>query len=281
MTNIATVYDSIAENYFSDNHLTTKFLYLIQDFFMSNAVLSVKKYNPKLLKDMNVLVAGAGSTGNSRQTTGVLDKLRGIEDSSLDCEKITYLDISKGALASLSHGHYEAISKHGLGTHIPGKFVQGDARELCDLFGENAFDIVLAGLCDHIEPWQLFFKEVYLVLRENGAFITTYPAKEIFKTIRENIYRIPSNKTRFKNGENTFILESVIVDVNELKEMYESFCFRHVQTTNINHSDKYVEEQPFLRAQNYAPSPTIVKAATIIGKPLEEIPVLTGGLGFK
>lgn len=277
---ITITYDKLGGDYYSNSHSTTKCMYLLQDTFMTASVVSTRKFNPKLLSEMEVLVAGAGSTGNSRQvTSGGLDDSRESNDQTLDPHRITYLDISRQALTALYNDHAETLLK--CGGYVPGKFVQGDASRLDGIFKKGSFDVVIAGLCDHILPWTAFFDGVKYVLRKNGALITTYPAKEIFTTIREKIYGIPSDKTRFVVDDQELMLDSLSVTDTGLEEMYRSAGFRNIQTIDIFHQNDLNQEQPFLKAQGYQPSKTLQEAAELISKSLEQIPILVGGIRSK
>ena len=54
-------YDKLADSYTS-KHRTTWFFSLIQDVFLTNAILSTRKINPKNLEDMDVLNIGCGKS---------------------------------------------------------------------------------------------------------------------------------------------------------------------------------------------------------------------------
>ena len=281
-TSIDEVYDLLADSYLSEQHSTTKFLYLIQDKPLTDLVASVRKHNKLPLGFLEVLVVGAGPTGNSRQTTsGEIPGARDIpKDEALDYDKITYLDISKRTLEYLRGSHAETIFSCG-GMYVPGRFVIGNALELSQMFLEYSFDIILAGMCDHIDSQEKFYSEAMKVLGKNGALITTYPAKELNTVIREEIYNISSDQTRFIIKGREYKLPSKIVTNKELKEMYLDSGFDHITTKNIYFKRSQVEKDPFLKSQDCKPSETVLKAAKMLKKRLDRIPILVGGIGFK
>lgn len=280
MTGVVTkTYDALGSDYAGNTHRTTQFLYALQDSFLNAALQSVqaRRENTKPLGAMDVLVVGAGSTGNARQVTGVVNERAGVDNTSLNPDRITYLDLSKGALDALIESYADTMSRSG-GIRIPGTFVQGDALELSMLFGGARFDVILGGLCDHILPWQQFFEEVQHSLKENGAFICTYPARGIFEVIRREIYGIPIDKTRFRVGDSQYVLDSLALDTEQLAAMLHTAGFKTTVISDIMYSP---DDESSWVTQVSHPSQTILEAAQRIRKPLEDIPILVGGVGLK
>ncbi len=157
----------------------------------------------------------------------------------------------------------------GIDQALYGGYIVGDAQLMPVASGSQ--EIVFAALCDGIPDQKAFFSEAMRVLKPRGALITTYPAAELNRFIREQIYHISTDTTRFVIEGKTHIIPSKTLTPEELHEMYQNAGYIAIETKNIMHN----------RSSNVAPSPTIRTALDRMGKSISEVPILVGGVGFK
>ena len=310
------VYNQLGNEYYSSMHKTVEFFNRVQEGVLKNFLLTAQSKLSIPFQEMKVLNVGPGTEGNNSLMMGRPDQQGHGKDAGFNPRNITYLDISAGALQSLQSELRKTVERYGgvvmsqywdSFDRIPldqrrelraeymrgsqerkekiirlanldvvdddqlGIYIVGDGQKLEASLQENTQDIVFAALCDHIPDQRMFFEQAQRVLRHGGALITSYPATELNKAIREKIYGIDANSTRFMIDGKPHLLPSRTVTQEELLSMYEQVGFEDVLT----------EDVLFNSGLEFEPSETIKKGMSLVGKSIEQIPILVSGVGFK
>lgn len=142
--------------------------------------------------------------------------------------------------------------------------IKGDAEHLTDYFSAERFDVVLAPFCDHILSHKRFFTEVYKVLRANGSLIASFPDKEFSNLVRSHYFNVNENETRFRVNGDCYIVPSYLYSPSEIKELLSEVGFSSVKTRIVNAGEN----------GDHEPTKYIQKASSLLGKPIEEVPVI-------
>lgn len=264
-------YEKMGAEYASSKHKTVESFNLVQERFVKQLILNAQDRLNIPIKDIKLLNVGSGASGNTRITTGFLN----IENNriALDPRNITYLDIAESALKSNRDGLLDTLASMGAwgdDAQFAGMHIVANAEQLP--VKNESQHIVMSALCDHVMDQEKMYQEAMRTLVPGGSFITTYPAKMLNATIRENIYRIDSRYTRFIVDGHEHLVPSKLMMPGELESIYAQAGFVNVQINDIYHDSK----DPCQKL-----SPTILDALKILGRTSDEVPILISGFGQK
>jgi len=265
------IYDAFGDNYYSPKHRTIRYFNAIQTLPIRIAFSEQASFLDKPLEDLDILNIGVGNGQHCEQlclpiySTAFGERVR--------WDKITDLDISTTMLAAAKR-NYPSIGWQNKSGEGEPKQVVGDALELSDLFPADSFDIVLAGLCDHVEDQRLMYREVLKVLRPDGRFIATYPHRQLMTTIRRDIYGIDPEFTRFLIGGKNYLVPSYTPEPEDIEKLLRGSGFKVVRCENLHHDLRF-------DYHNQSLSNTVKQAQEKMDRPLEEVPILVIGIGRK
>lgn len=256
------MYDELSGNYLSPGrNSTTTFFRNIQHKPINNFLREVFKKTGWYYGDSKLHIVGAGPEGNFEEFISI-HRLVGPLLDEVDTRSVTYLDASAVMLAVCQEhisNRYSRLRQ--------GMFLKARAEELSSVVEENSQHIVLGALCDHFDQDE-FFREAWKVLKPGGALITTFPADGINRVVREQLYGISSAHTRFVLKGEPVLIPSQLMTTARLSRLYNATTFADVQTKEV-------------KTGVHAPSQTVLEAAKLLAEPVEEIPILIAGLGFK
>lgn len=259
------VYDHLATGYLSPGRRSTTTVFRELQHIPIREFLYEASRRIDYFSAMKYLVVGAGPVGNIDELISNHRCIGSYLDET-DARNITYLDASPVILGLCR----EAVSStvRQLCRHWdPGHFVNGLAEALENFIPCSSYDVVLAALCDHFVPDE-FFRSSMKVLKPGGGLITTYPAAQINGVVREKIYNIPATHTRFViDGEDRLVPSHLMTEAS-LQELYARHGFEQICVKGI-------------ACGAHEPSETLMQAAQMIDRPLESLPILIAGCGYK
>ena len=256
------MYDALAGNYLSPGrNSTTTFFRNIQRSEIACFIRKACEKANRYYGDSKLLIVGAGPQGNFEEYSN-LHRLVGPLLDEIDTRNVTHLDASASMLSVCQEYVSSQLSGLRLGT-----FVKGTAEQLTCAIEPSSQDVIVGALCDHFTQDD-FFREAWCALKPGGALITTFPADGINRVIREQLYGIDSGYTRFMLNGNPVLVPSQLMTSVNLLELYKAQSFVDVQTKSV-------------RAGNFVPSQTILTATEHLTDPLEDVPILIAGVGFK
>ncbi len=279
--NVRLFYDSIGEQYKTPVHKTVTFFAMTQRGELMSSIERIARRMKRAPSEMEVLNIG---TGNGEQRETLCYYMRSLRGYGIDPRKMVDLDLSMKMLKSARRRF--PILDYGDEVYTAPKQLQADAAHIP--IEDESLDVVLAALCDHIEPQGAFFAEANRVLRKNGCLITTYPAKALSRVIRRDIYGIDESTTRFVHEGSVFEIPSFTPSTKELRELFSSagFCVELCKLLYAadGHGSSFLDNfghyGPYM-AENGKPS-TIRCAQRIMGlESAGEIPVIALGVGIK
>lgn len=237
------VYDNIGDTYTSE-HETVRYFSALEQFQLQAALMvqSVRIHKrPEKLKVLNI---GTGDGSQYHLSTHI---------AYINKNNYYELDISKVMLSNS-----ESQNK-----------ICGNALNMP--FKDKSFDIVIAGLCDHLEP-KHFFNESFRILNDQGALAVTYPHKELMDTIRKDIYNIDPVFTSY-DGRTLLRSHSMMPD--NVSQLYKVSGFSSQEINNLN------QDNWMLYYENSRVSETIKQAAKLLHKDPKNMPILVFGFGVK
>jgi SAM-dependent methyltransferase len=260
---IKELYDAIGIDYLSKKHRTVRYFNAIQCVSIINTLREHAWNNQRCLEELDVLNIGVGNGQHRGQLCGSLCDALSAGERVLH-DRMTDFDISEVMLQSAFKGDNEST--------LP-RQVLGDAVELSGYFAPESFDIALAALCDHIKDQKRMYAEVLKVLRPGGVFIVTYPHKGLMTTIRRDIYGIDPAFTRFTIENRNYTVPAYAPLPEDVEDLFHDAGFKNVVCKNLYHSA--------LHHHDRLVSDTVRKAGQIIGKSVDEIPILVMGVGTR
>ena len=259
------VYDHLAAGYLSPGRRSTTTVFRELQHAPIRELLQKVVHRGQYYSDMRYLIVGAGPLGNADELVHA-HQLVGPYLDEMDPSHITYLDASSVVLAHCKEFVWGVVGKLFSGKQ-PGVFVGGFAETLGKSVPDGSQDVVLGALCDHFEPDD-FFSSSMQVLKPGGVLITTYPADGINRVVRKRIYKIPTSRTRFVIDGEEHLVPSYLMTEARLRELYAQHGFEHVGTKAIV-------------CGLHLPSETLKQAARLLNRPIELLPVLVAGIGYK
>jgi SAM-dependent methyltransferase len=265
------IYDSFGKSYYSPKHRTIRYFNAIQTFPIRIAFSEQAMFLKKSLEELDILNIGVGNGQHCEQLC--LPTFDIVFGERARWDKITDYDISPAMLAAAKRYYPSKEWQTKTGEREP-KQITGDALEISDYLPPESFDIVLAGLCDHIEDQEKMYAEVLKVLKPDGIFITTYPHKKLMTTIRRDLYGIDPSFTRFKINEQDCLVPSYIPEPKDIEKLLNITGFNVVEAESLQHDSNFDHHNGNI-------SNTIRHAQEKIGKSLEEIPILVFAIGRK
>jgi SAM-dependent methyltransferase len=296
-TNVTSVYDLLGEDYFSKKHRSVEFNNDVQRFPIIYACIHQAKRLNRPLEELDVLNIGVG--GGQQRSDLCICSL-GLGCGRVSDHRLVDLDVSQTMLEVASElfpskGFLEKLEK----TKENVKQVKGDATDLTRYFNNDSFDIVVAALCDPIEPQEKMYHGALKVLKKDGIFITTYPHKDLATVIRRNIYHINLRYTRYKIDDKEYIARSYAPLPEDVSDLFMRTGFTDIQTRTLKaDSIFYNEIDPkgmhkvddnywwygeagTCPGHRYVIPDTMMKAREKLGLPIGELPVLVFGEGRK
>jgi SAM-dependent methyltransferase len=297
--NVTSVYDRLGETYRSDEHKSVRFYNDVQRSpIYFECVAQAKKLN-KPLKELDVLNIGVGG-GQQRFDLCIYGT--GLGYGRLSDHKLVDLDNSQNMLdVSKKIFPKKAFLESIENTKENIKQVKGDARELDRYFKEDKFDIVVAALCDHIEPQEKMYCDALKVLKKDGIFITTYPHKKLSNVIRKDIYGIDPSCTRYIIDGKEYLLHSYAALPEDVSGLFRGTGFTDIKTRTLTADyifftglDVELHREPrasgacwwdgkvgTCSGHKYVIPDTMMKAREKLGISIGELPILVFGRGRK
>jgi len=249
------------------------------------------------MEELDVLNIGVG-TGQNRSDLCIYSL--GLCGERVSDHKLTDFDISdvmRYAAMKLIPSTISLARTKGYERHVTS--IRGDATFLSNHFEENMFDVVLAGLCDHIHPQEKMYREVFKVLRKGGIFIVTYPHKDVATVIRTEIYGIDPNYTRYIIDGKQYTLRSFAAKPRDVARLFKKTGYivppyvatpMHLMNVCKNSEPSMDEGLGYSRTLRVYDAPTAVIPQTFMEAwkkmkakvpCLGELPVLVFGEGAK
>lgn len=268
---IKKVYDEFGYSYYSREHKTIGYFNMIQAFTIRIAFSEQASFLKKKLEEVDVLNIGVGNGQHCEQLC--LPIYKHAMGERVRWDRITDFDISSVMLEAAKRYYpnkkWQKENKEG-----EPKQIQGDVLYLSDYVSSESFDIVLAGLCDHIQDQETMYNEILKVLKPKGILITSYPHKDLMTNIRKDIYQIDPSFTRYDIRGKMYLVPSLTVYPKDITDLFVKTGFEVVKSENLYHNINF-------DLHNDSLSDTVKKAQKIQNKKLEDIPILVFGVGRK
>ncbi len=299
--NITSVYDRLGETYCSSKHKSVKFSNDVQKPSLYYECVAQAERLDKSLEELDVLNIGVGG---DRQRIDlclhrdIFGQGRVSEHKLVDFDiSQVMLDYAKKALPSKTYLKIVEKTKENI------KQVKGDATELEKYFKKDTFDIIVAALCDHIQPQEKMYCGALNVLKEEGVLITTYPHKKLATVIRKDIYGINPSCTRYIIDGKEYLLHSYAALPEGISDLFTRTGFIDVQSRTLTANNIFLgraymagvrgakkaktsstfwwEGKGTCPSYGYAVPETMWKARDLLRVPMDELPVLVLGRGRK
>jgi len=258
------IYGAMAERYLHGK-TTTLFREVQSDQIRTFLAKARGTAEGKWYSEMSYLIVGPGPAGNVEEWINQ-SILCGPYLDEVNPVNITYLDNSPVVL-ELCKKFVRGEVRKRVGKEGCGNFVLGSGEELGQHFSPNTFDVVIAALCDHLQI-ETFFREAHLVLKPGGALITSLPADGINRVVRERIYQIPPDYTRFNIEGLPHLVPSRLMTTEALRELYRQQQFVSADAVEVS-------------AGSIPASETIKQAAAMTGSDHQQTPLIVVGYGIK
>jgi SAM-dependent methyltransferase len=216
---VKSVYDKMGDDYRSDEHESIRLSNDVQRIPIIRSVRRQTRRLGKAMEELDVLNIGVGSGQNRSDLCIYSLAFCGERVSDY---KLTDFDISdrmRYAAMKLIPNTMSLARTKGFERYATS--IRGDATCLSNHFEENMFDVVLAGLCDGINPQEKMYREVFKVLRKGGIFIVTYPHKDVATVIRTKLYKIDPKYTRYIIDGKKYILRSFAATPNDITRLFK------------------------------------------------------------
>jgi len=228
---IKSVYDRLGETYYSSKHKSVKFNNDVQKRSLYYECVAQSERLNRPLEELDVLNIGVGG-GLQRIDLCLHRDVFG--QGSVSEHKLVDFDISQVMLGYAkkilpSKTYLKIVEK----TKENVKQIRGDARELEKYFKKDTFDIVIAALCDHIQPQEKMYCGALNVLKEEGVLITTYPHKKLATVIRKDIYGINPSCTRYIIDGKEYLLHSYAALPEDISDLFTRTGFIDVQSRTL------------------------------------------------
>jgi len=300
--NITSVYDRLRGTYCSSKHKSVQFNNDVQKPSLYYECVAQAERLNRPLEELDVLNIGIG--GNWQRFDLCLHRPFDFDRGRASEHKLVDFDISQIMLDDAkkmlpSKTYLKIVEK----TKESVKQVKGNATKLERYFKEDSFDIVIAALCDHIQPQEEMYCGALNVLKEEGVFITTYPHKKLAAVIRENIYSIDPNYTRYIIDGKKYLLKSYAALPDEVSNLFTKTGFIDVQSRTLTANNIFLgraymmgvrgakkaktsseflwEGKGNCPSSGYLVPETMWKARDLLKMPMDELPILVLGKGRK
>lgn len=295
---VISVCDRLGEDYRSDKHRSVKFNNDVQRYPIIYACRDQARRLKKPLEELDVLNIGVGG-GQQRYDLCICSL--GLGCGRVSDHRLVDFDVSQTMLDAASKLFPSKIFlERWEKTKENVKRVKGDATDLPKYFKEDTFDIVVAGLCDHIHPQEKMYRGALKVLKKDGIFITTYPHKDLATVTRKNIYHIDPDYTRYIIDGKEYIMHSYAPLPDDVSHLFMKTGFTDVHARTLNANSVFLPIEMMSNGTQkadeihwqsgktgachglgYAIPDTMIRAQKRLGVPIEKLPVLAFGEGRK
>ncbi len=215
--------------------------------------------------EMKYLIVGPGPEGNIEEWINEA-ALQGPYLDEVDPRNIAYLDSSPVVL-ELCREYVSKQVKRRVGKPGAGDFVLGSGEGMSKLFPQESFDVIIAALCDHMNT-EKFFAGAVKVLKPDGVLITSFPADGVNRVVREKIYQIPPDHTRFTINGKPCLVPSCLITPDLLQALYQRYDFVEAEVTAVS-------------AGCVPATDTIKQASALMGLDHQSVPLVVVGFGRK
>ncbi len=272
MTSAEEVYDALAQEYYSDKHKTIRFFRGVQRGMLFSGIVKHAFGLNRKIGDIDILNLGSGPGQNRSDLCIYLQCL--VQDRISD-HRLHEVDISDAMLrkawALLPDQTFYQRIEH---TDRYPVLVKCDIAELDKYFKPGSYDMILALLCDHVQEQDKMYELAYSTLRPSGAFIVTYPHRELMTIIRREMLNTDIHHTVFEVDDKRHVLWSQPMAGSDLEQLFSGSGFDSWDCRDVCLQDGFYY-------QDEKVSPTVQKAFELSGRPVDKIPILAYGFGMK